>query len=78
MSEAAPCLIDERCRMSCWQFFFFFAKIMLVYIAVYYARQISNNESKNFSKSQNSIVENLKNQKGEGSLWRKSIHNQQM
>jgi len=46
---------------------------MLVYITVYYASKISNNKSKNFSKSLNSIVKNLKNQKGEGSLWRKSI-----
>ncbi|MFJ7922253.1 hypothetical protein ACIQ6U_21210 [Lysinibacillus fusiformis] len=52
---------------------FFVAKIRLVYIAVYYASKISNNKSKNFSKSLNSVVKNLKNQKGEGSLWRKSI-----
>jgi len=44
----------------------------MVYIAVYSASKISNNESKNFVKSLNSVVKNLKNQKGEGSLWRKS------
>ncbi|MGE6601539.1 hypothetical protein ACQKEY_07415 [Lysinibacillus fusiformis] len=71
---------ERGCPLSnCWTLshellaVFFVAKIMLVYIAVYYASKISNNKSKNFSKSLNSIVKNLKNQKGEGSLWRKSI-----